>query len=125
MTWKARTCSAVPVSYTALLIAQRDVEHTRFPPVQRPVGRGRLVERELGRGECAQRQLAEQRDGHPPAAADVPTGGVGGRDGGHLAAAEGQPPAVERSAQRQLHLLAAVPGPDERGSLVGEQIQSS
>src|SRR3712207_3223810 len=95
MTWKARTCSAVPVSYTALLIAQRDVEDTGFPAVQRPVGRGRLSERELGRRQRGQRQLAEQGDGDPAAAVDVPATGGGGGDRGHLAAADRQPSPVE------------------------------
>ncbi len=45
MTWKARTCSAVPASYTALLIAQRDVEHTRYLAVQhRPRGVDRVAD---------------------------------------------------------------------------------
>src|SRR3954452_23615020 len=114
MTWKARTCSPVPVSYTGLLIAQRYVEHIRVSPVQGPVGRGRLVERDLGRGQRAQRQIAEQGDRDPPAAADVPAAGVGSGDRGHLAAADGQPTAVEGATQRQFDLLAAVPGPDQR-----------
>src|SRR5688572_12087443 len=97
MTWKLRTCSAVPVSYTALLIAQGDVEDTRFAAVQRPVGRRRLAERELGRGQRGQRQLAEQADGDPAAAGDVPAPGEGGRDGGHLAAADRQAASMERA----------------------------
>src|SRR4051795_7017940 len=95
ITWKARTPSAVPVSYTALLIAQRDVDHTRFPGVQRPVGRGRLLERELRGGERGQRQGARAAGGDLPAAADVPAGAQRRRDGGHLAAADRQPAAVE------------------------------
>ena len=43
ITWKARTCSAVPVSYTALLIAQRGVEHTRYLAGPAPAPRGRPV----------------------------------------------------------------------------------
>src|SRR3954453_17080365 len=100
MTWKARTCSAVPVSYTELLIAQGDVDHTRFAIVERPVGGGCVVEPELRGGQGVQGQLAKEGDGDLPTAADVPTAGLGGGDGGHLAAAEGQPAAVERAAQR-------------------------
>src|SRR5215213_5407161 len=123
MTWKARTWSAVPVSYTALLIAQRDVEHTRFPAVQRPVCRGRVLERELGRGQRAQRELTEQSHGAPAAAADVPAAGEGGGDGGHLTAADRQPTPVERAAEGQLDGLAAVPGPHQGGALVRQQVQ--
>src|SRR5688572_4877406 len=109
MTWKARTCRPVPVSYTALLIAQRDVEDTRFPAVQRPVGRGRLLEGELGRGQGAQRELTEQCDGDPTSPVDVPPAGEGGRDRGHLAAADRQPAPVERATEGQLDRPSAVP----------------
>src|SRR5919112_2008179 len=114
MTWKARTCRAVPVSYTALLIAQSDVEDTRFPPVQRLVRAGRLLERELGRRQRAQRQLVQQGDGGPAAAGDVPTAGEGSGNGRHLAAADRQPAPVEGAAERQFDRLAAVPGADQR-----------
>src|SRR5215218_10300965 len=118
MTWKARTCSAVPVSYTALLIAQRDVEDTRFPAVQRPVGRGGVLEGELRGGQRAQRELAEERDGGPAAAGDVPAAGQGGGNRGDLAAADRQPPPVEGAAEGKLHGPAAVPGTHQRGALV-------
>src|SRR5688572_1293836 len=100
MTWKARTRSAVPVSYTALLIAQRGVEDTRYPAVQGLVGRGRVLEGELGRGQRVQRELPEQSDGDPAATDDVPSGGQGRRNRGHLAAADGQPTPVEGAAER-------------------------
>src|SRR5512132_827593 len=100
MTWKARTCSAVPVSYTALLIAQRDVDHTRFAIVERAVGGGCVVEPELRGGERAQGQLAEQGDGDLPTSGDVPAAGQCCGDRGHLTAADGQPAAVERATQR-------------------------
>src|SRR3954452_22116572 len=125
MTWKARTCSAVPVSYTALLIAQRDVDHTRFAFVEGPVGGRCVVERELGGGQRTQGQLAEQGDGDLPTSADVPATGQRGGDGRHLAAADGRPAAVERTAERQLDRAAAVPRPDERGALVGQQAETS
>src|SRR5215207_4727537 len=123
MTWKARTCSAVPVSYTGLLIAQRDVEDTRFPAVQRPVGGGSLREREFRGGERAQRELAEQGDGGPAAAGDVPAAGQRGGDGRDLAAADRQPTPVERTTEGQLDLLTAVPRAHQGGALVGEQVQ--
>src|SRR4051812_36783309 len=105
MTWKARTCSAVPVSYTALVIAQRDVQHTRCPRVQRPVGRRRLLEGELGRGEGGQREVGEEGADDPAAADDVPPGGQRGRDRGDLAAADRQAAPVEGTAERQLDRL--------------------
>src|SRR5688572_4636797 len=123
MTWKLRTCIAVPVSYTALLIAQRDVHHTRFPAGQGLVGRGRLLERELRRGQRGQRQLAEQGDGGPAAAGDVPATGEDGGNRGHLAAPDRQPAPVERAAEGQLDRLPAVPGAHERGALVREEVQ--
>src|SRR5215207_6275481 len=123
MTWKDRTCSAVPVSYTALLIAQRDVEDTRFPIVQRAVRRSGFAERELGGGQRGQRELTEQGDGRPAAPPDIPAAGQGSRDRRHLAAADGQATPVEGPAEGQLDRLAAVPRPHQRGALVGEQVQ--
>src|SRR3954468_1376525 len=95
MTWKARTWSAVPASYTALLIAQRDVEDTRFLSGERPVCRGGIAERELGRGQRGQRKLAEQADGDAAATADVPAVRESGGDRRHLAAPDRQPTPVE------------------------------
>src|SRR5215203_4675578 len=63
MTWNARTPSAVPVSYTTLLIAQRGVHDLGGTRVERRVRRGRVVEGELGGGQRGQGQLAGQRGG--------------------------------------------------------------
>src|SRR3954451_3898749 len=123
MTWKARTRSAAPVSYTALLIAQWDVHHTRLADVESAVGGGRVLERELGGGERGQRQLAQQAHRDLSTAGDVPAGGQRGRDGGDLAAPDGEPATVERTTQRELDLLAAVPGAHQCDALMGQQVQ--
>src|SRR4051812_10087294 len=121
MTWKAVTCSAVPVSYMRLWIAQRDVQDTWSAAVQQLIGSRRVLEGHLRRGQCRHRQVAEQGGGHAAAAGDVPAGGQHGGDRRHPAAADGQPAPVERAAERQRHLLPAVPRPDQGGPFIGEQ----
>ena len=95
----------------------------RVPGCPARVGRGRLAEGELGGRQRGQRQLAEQAEGDPAAAADVPAAGERGRDRRHLAAADRQPAPVERPPERQLDRLRAVPGAHQRGALVGQQVQ--
>src|SRR3954468_7527813 len=115
MTWNARTCSAVPVSYMPPWIAQGSpivqghVHDTGKTAVQRLVRPGRLLEGEPGRGESRQRQPGEQPDGDASAAGEVPPPGECGRDGRHLAAADRQPPAEGSATGGQEYPLSARP----------------
>ena len=104
-------------------VPQRGVDQAIVLPVGVGVGLGGPLERELVGAQDAEGQLAGEPPCHLGPAASVPSGGEGRWEGGDLGAADGQPPAVERGAQGESGRPGAVPGADQRGSLVRQQPQ--